>query len=180
MSGATTADLGVAAAPRGADRVLLHYFDHEIRRRHWRISPGGRPVALGYFLRLGLIACGEFVAIPASSYFETPATRTTVNGLPGFIDAGWIRLFGRTRSLSGFRSHKQSQYADTASRHPVYFAGRALPGARRLEATWVVKPSSTTDAITGQWGAALEAEEPWMRRLLGEVRGIKDTAIGHS
>src|SRR5579885_1613472 len=99
MSGELLAEPTVPPTP-GADRILLHYFDHEIRSHHWRVTVAGRRYSALYtFLRLGLMACAEFVAIPASSYFETPQTRTAVRRLSGFVDAGWIRLFGRTKSL---------------------------------------------------------------------------------
>src|SRR5919205_3205162 len=165
------------AAIEEAPRLLLHFFDHEIKKFH------SRPMKLTrerirqeqqFFLRLGVLSCCDFVAIPASSYFEAKDTRDAIGTLPGFVESGWIRLFGRTRSLAGFREHKQAQYSETASRHPLYFSRRTLPGARQLESAWIVKEHSTTEAITKHWVEAIDSNDRWVKTVLMALRRTTD------
>ncbi len=158
--------------PLGAPRRLwVHLLDHEVLRFH-ALRPDA-PVVVARAadaLRVSLMACRESVVLPASSFFETPALRTLVAGIPRFVDAGRVRLIGSTRSIGEFREHKQQQYESYPHRHPVYFSARPVEGEDQFAALWIVKARSTTGSIVAGLRAAIDANDERINDVIRHAR----------
>lgn len=142
---------------------MVSFLDHDVLA-FYGVAPETPVVQLNAAtaVRFALLACGEFIVLPASSYFETPLAREIVQALPEFVDARWIRLLGRARDPGEFVSHKQGQYASDRERHPVYFEKE--PDA--IDALWIPKTTSTTRAIVSGFTEAIDLDDPLVREII--------------